>query len=308
MGYWNSFAPYVSVANRKASAQRHVEKLRKKGGTVEPVVVQGRKIATSWWGKSWNRNLERYADYSNRIGRGRSYVCNGMALDLKIEGETIKALVAGSQAKPYNVTVNIKKLSSQTWKDLVEKASGKIESMQELLSGSFPQELQELFFSMDSGLFPKPTEITFDCSCPDWASMCKHVAATLYGIGARLDNSPGLFFTLRGVSVDDLVGTIAKKESETLLKKKKTVSKRIIDDLKPESKEIEALFGISMGSDTTAKLGTPTPKPKRISGKPEKPPMKKTVVKQTVKLLKKKSPIKKTVPEKKILKKKAVKR
>jgi uncharacterized Zn finger protein len=257
MGYWNHFPRYVPMAERRTKALRQAEKLRKKNAGLKPVVVAGRTIASSWWGKSWNKNLERYADYSNRIGRGRSYVCNGMVLDLKIEKGTIQAIVAGSHRKPYQVSVRIKTLPSATWRLLVENAAGRIESMQGLLAGQFPEELKELFFSKDQGLFPKPAEISFDCSCPDWASMCKHVAATLFGVGARLDSAPELFFTLRGVSIHELVGQVAKQATEKLLTKEKVKSKRVMKTAGTGSEDIEALFGISMATtgDTTAPIG-----------------------------------------------------
>ena len=244
MAYWSSFPRYVSIAERRAQA----EKLKIKHGNLEPVLIDGGTIASSWWGKSWNKNLERYADYSNRIGRGRSYVRNGMVLDLKIEKETIKAIVAGSRSTPYQVRVRIKTLPPATWKRLVKQACGRIESMHALLAGRFPEELKDLFFSKGSGLFPKPAEILFDCSCPDWASMCKHVAAALYGVGARLDSSPRLFFALRGVSMDELVGQVAKKESEKLLSKEKVRSSRIMESSGKGMKDLEALFGISMAA------------------------------------------------------------
>jgi uncharacterized Zn finger protein len=254
MGYWEHFPKYVSMAERRAKARRQAEKLRKKNSRLEPVATAGRTIASSWWGKSWNKNLERYADYSNRIGRGRSYVCNGMVLDLKIEKENIRATVAGSRSTPYQVRIGIKSLPSTAWKRLAAQASGRIESMKVLLAGQFPEELKELFFSRDGGLFPKPSEISFDCSCPDWASMCKHVAAALYGVGARLDSSPELFFTLRGVSMEKLAGQVAKKESERLLSKEKVNSARVLKEKDGGTESIEALFGISMtaGSETPA--------------------------------------------------------
>lgn len=236
MGYWNNFPRYISVAERQTKALRQAEKLRKKNAGLEPVIVAGRTIASSWWGKSWNKNLERYADYSNRIGRGRSYVCNGMVLDLRIEKGAIQAIVAGSHRKPYQVRIRIKTLPSATWRLLVENAAGRIGSMQGLLAGQFPEELKDLFFSQDKGLFPKRAEISFDCSCPDWAAMCKHVAATLFGVGARLDSAPELFFTLRGVSMNELVGQVAKKETEKLLSKEKVRSRRVMKQRARERK------------------------------------------------------------------------
>lgn len=245
MGYWGRYPRYVTMGERRAKAQRQAEKLKKKG-TIQPVNVAGRKIAVSWWGESWNRNLERYADFSNRIGRGRSYVRNDMVLDLKINRESIRGIVAGTRSTPYDVKIRIKALPPTVLKRLATEVSGRIDSMQTLLAGEFPPELKELFFAQRGGLFPKPSEISFDCSCPDWASMCKHVAAVLYGVGARLDSSPALFFTLRGVNMEELAGKAVRKESSRLLKKRSTRSRRVLGTAEGGDAGLGELFGISM--------------------------------------------------------------
>ena len=173
----------------------------KKKQDLRPVIIDGSVIARTWWGKAWNKNLESYADYTNRIGRGRSYVRSGAVLDLQVSAGEITALVQGSRAKPYSITIRIKKLNKNTWNLVTSACEGKLESLEELLAGKFPKALEEAFMQRKTGLFPSPKEIEFECSCPDWASMCKHIAATLYGIGARLDEDPTLFFTLRGVAM-----------------------------------------------------------------------------------------------------------
>lgn len=265
MGYWSYFPRYVSVAERRRKALAQAQRMTKKNGRCEPVLISGRTIATSWWGRCWNENLERYADFENRIGRGRSYVRNGMVLDLKIEKETIKGVVAGSRATPYQVEVKTKALGKPAWKHLVENATGRIGSMEALLEGRFPEELKELFFLRESGLFPKPSEISFDCSCPDWASMCKHVAAVLYGVGARLDSSPALFFTLRGVSMEELLGQVAKKETDSLLSKQAVKSARIMEASAEYGSGLGALFGISL--DTGAAEVSPKPQRRKAAGR-----------------------------------------
>jgi len=271
----------VSVAARRAKALRQAEKLKKKLGNLEPVAVAGRTLAKSWWGKSWNENLERYSDYANRLPRGRSYLSNGMVLDLRIDKEMIKGIVAGTASIPYQITIRIQAISGPAWKRLVEKALGKVETLQTLLEGKFPEDLKELFFAKGAGLFPAPDEIKLDCSCPDWASMCKHVAAILYGVGARLDTSPELFFTLRGVNMDDLIGQVARKETEKLLSRQPGTSGRIIQSFDIRLSDISALFGVSLAADApptaseearkspkrsrkvVAKPKSPTPKPKK---------------------------------------------
>jgi uncharacterized Zn finger protein len=227
---------------------RHAEKaraklLKKKGADIQPVVLDGHAIARTWWGKAWNQNLERYADYSNRLPRGRSYVRNGSVLDLKIAATTITAIVAGSRPKPYDITIRIKPLGKKVEQALMAKSRAALDSMQSLLSGEFPVELQESFLEKGTGLFPSPKEIEFSCSCPDWASMCKHVAAALYGIAVRLDEKPELFFVLRGIKIDDFVGQMVKRESEKMLRKAESKSGRVIE---AEEGDLSKLFGIAM--------------------------------------------------------------
>ncbi|MFZ1985835.1 MAG: hypothetical protein WAU91_15570, partial [Desulfatitalea sp.] len=118
MAYWHRFAPYVPVALKEAKAARKLKKLQKKNPNIRPVILKGNAIAQSWWGKAWCRNLEGYADFSNRIGRGRSYVRHGAVLDLQIKPGQIEALVQGSREKPYEVHINIDKLSPTTWRHI----------------------------------------------------------------------------------------------------------------------------------------------------------------------------------------------
>lgn len=240
MSYYDHYySPYVSVAEKRAKADKQIEKLKKKNKNLEPVLIEGRTIASSWWGKAWNTNLESYADYSNRIGRGKSYVRNHAVLDLKIKQGQVEALVQGSASKPYKVEVDIDKLTTARWNKIVELCNHRIDSMEKLLAGKFPRELEKLFQEKVYGLFPSPKEIHFHCSCPDYASMCKHVAAVLYGIGARLDKDPLLFFTLRDVDIQDLLKRSLESRMESMLKNAGKKTGRVM----PE-KEMHNLFGI----------------------------------------------------------------
>lgn len=191
--YGYGYPKYVSVAQKKAKAENTLKKLKKKDPDISPIEIQGTKLASSWWGISWNKNLEGYADFSNRIGRGRSYVRHGAVLDLKIKEGKIFSLVQGGASRPYIVKINIHKLKSTAWETILQKCRGKIDSMGDLVEGKLPRAMETLLTDSKNGIFPSPSEIQFDCSCPDGASMCKHVAATLYGVGARLDNDPSLF-------------------------------------------------------------------------------------------------------------------
>lgn len=206
MGYYGGFAPYVSVAERRKNAQKLVEKLKKKGQTLNPIQIEGRTITRTFWGKSWCNHLESFSDYDNRLPRGRTYVRNGSVIDLSIGNGKIAAMVSGSSI--YNVEIKISQLDNLCWKRIVEDCSGKIESLIELLQGKFSKNVMEVITQPDKGLFPHPRQIEFDCSCPDYASMCKHVAAVLYGVGARLDDRPEELFVLRQVDHLDLLDNV----------------------------------------------------------------------------------------------------
>jgi uncharacterized Zn finger protein len=194
----------VPVAARKARAKLEVAKLaRKWGRPPAPVEIDGKKIAHTFWGQAWNENLERYSDFANRLPRGRSYVRNGSVVDLEILAGQVKAFVAGSEL--YTVAIDIARLPAQRWRALVAECAGKIGSLIGLLRGELGDDVLTLLTRKDHGLFPAPREIAMACSCPDFAGMCKHIAATLYGVGARLDTRPELFFLLRQVDQAELI-------------------------------------------------------------------------------------------------------
>ena len=239
--YYSQFPRYISVGERCNKAQRKLKQLRKKNPNIAPLILHGTKLANTWWGKAWNANLENYADYSNRIGRGRSYIRNGFVLDFKINPGEVTSLVQGTESRPYKVVIKIKPLDKKVWNEIKKQCEGKIESLQELIEGRFPKDLVEIFIAKGKGLFPSPKEIEFDCNCLDWASMCKHVAATLYGVGVKLDDDPKLFFLLRKVEIDDLITEALRDKSKKMLKKAKKKTSRVIDDL-----DAVKMFGIDI--------------------------------------------------------------
>jgi uncharacterized Zn finger protein len=202
---YGGWSPYVPVAKRRARAAREINKLRKSGMKIEPVEVQGRKIARTFWGEAWCSHLERFSDYANRLPRGRTYVRNGSVFHLAISRARVEAMVSGSEI--YRVDINISPLSARKWKDLRKQCAGQIGSLLELLQGRFSDNVMAIVTDPNQGLFPRPGEITLACDCPDWAGMCKHVAAVLYGVGARLDHQPELLFLLRDVDHSELVTT-----------------------------------------------------------------------------------------------------
>ena len=233
------FEPYMSAAERARLAGNAAKRLKKNNSDLSPVIIEGRTIAKTWWGKAWNDNLERYADYSNRIGRGKSYVRSGAVVDLQIDKGIVNAKVQGTKRKPYTVEIVIDEIAPKRYQKILEQCSHRIENIEMLANGSFPTELENIFTAKNGGLFPSPKEIHFSCSCPDWAYMCKHVAAVLYGIGSRLDHDPLLFFTLRNINMSDFIKKSVEEKLQTMLKNAQNKSNRVIDE-----NQLEELFGV----------------------------------------------------------------
>ena len=262
MSDWG-YPQYISVAAKKAQAEKKLKQLQKKMPDIRPVILAGNSLARTWWAKAWNKNLERYADYTNRIGRGRSYLRHGAVLDLKLTSGTARALVMGSASSPYEVVITIQPIERPQWRAIKKHCEGHLKSLQDLLAGKFPKALEEIFFTQEQGLFPTPKTISFHCSCPDSASMCKHVAATLYGIGARFDEDPSLFFTLRGADTRDLIVEAVQDKAAELLKRTKRKSSKVIDDA-----DLADIFGIDM--DNKPAFASSKPNPPRERPGPKK--------------------------------------
>ncbi|MHB1947697.1 MAG: SWIM zinc finger family protein [Gammaproteobacteria bacterium] len=237
MGWYEEFAPYVSVAERKRKAAKEIEKLKKKGREVQPIVIEGKSIANTFWGKAWCKNLESYSDYSNRLPRGRSYVRHGSVIDLKLGEGEVTAKVYGSSI--YKVKIAITKVAAKKWNAIVNECAGKIDSLIELLQGKFSTAVMEIITDPKKGLFPHPSEIKLNCSCPDWADMCKHVAAVLYGVGARLDEKPEELFILRQANHVELIAKAGTTSS---------LNKHSVDDSDQlfADSELSSLFGIDL--------------------------------------------------------------
>ena len=202
---YRGWAPYVSVAARRATAKKAMEKLQKKGQNIQPIVIEGKKISQSFWGQAWCNHLEKFSDYENRLPRGRTYVRNGSVCHLEVKKGLIEAKVSGSEI--YQIKIEIKPLSPQKWSSIKAQCTGEIGSILELLQGKLSDSVMKTVTDQKMGLFPHPNEIKLRCDCPDWATMCKHVAAVLYGVGARLDQAPEMLFELRGVNHEELILT-----------------------------------------------------------------------------------------------------
>lgn len=265
------FAPYVPVAERRAQAARAAAKAAKGGQAWSPVSLSGRKIAATFWGEAWCENLESYSDFANRLPRGRSYVRNGSVVDLQIARGEISARVQGSSL--YHGTISIKPLATARWQALKTACAGQITSLVSLLQGRLPESVLRTVTDRATGLFPAPGEIELDCSCPDSASLCKHLAAVLYGVGARLDTQPELLFLLRGIDHQELVSEAVAAATR--------VPAAAGDATPLGDAELAEVFGIEIAGDTPrapeavtpvsiVSAEQPKPATKRPRGRPRK--------------------------------------
>ena len=242
-GHWG-FAPYVCAAEKRRRAAKAAAKLTKGGKTLAPVCLEGHAIARSFWGKAWCDNLESYSDFAYRLPRGRSYVRNGSVVHLEIRPGVAEALVSGSEL--YKVKVTFKPVKPNRWQGLCRECAGSIGSLMELLQGKLSCRVMGIMTQREHGLFPAPQEIDLNCTCPDWADMCKHVAAALYGVGARLDEKPELLFLLRHANHHELVG-----QADTVAALTATKAGTAAPTLSAE--EIGDVFGIEMKTDAPSK-------------------------------------------------------
>jgi uncharacterized Zn finger protein len=233
---YHGWHAYVPVAEKRRQAERKLAKLKKQGRSVAPVRIEGRTITKSFWGKSWCVNLERYSDYENRLPRGRTYVRNGSVIDLQIAKGEISAMVAGSEL--YQIKIAIAPVTRARWKSICRDCAGTVDSLVELLQGRLAKGVMDRVCREGDGLFPSPTEIKLSCSCPDWAGMCKHVAAVLYGVGARLDEKPQLLFVLRDVDENEM---LASAGQDSPLTRAAPGAAKVLDE-----SDVAALFGLEM--------------------------------------------------------------
>ncbi len=257
-GGYGGFAPYVSVAEKRLRSEKEAAKLTKKGQTLSPVRLVGKAIARSFWGKAWCENLESYSDYSNRMPRGRTYVRNGSVLHLDIRQGEIEALVSGSSL--YKVKIKIKPVDKKHWAGLCRASAGSIGSLMELLQGILSERVMGIMTHREKGLFPSPKEIELDCSCPDWADMCKHVAAVLYGVGARLDEKPELLFLLRHVDHQELVS-----QADSITALTETTTGTALPILSVD--DVGTVFGIEMETGAPVKTARAAPTPRTAGRK-----------------------------------------
>jgi len=249
VSYWSGSyftwgRPRKSAVQRRADAARAILAATRRGKPMSPIVIEGRTIARTFWGKAWCEHLERYCDFANRLPRGRTYVRNGSVVHLTIGRGRVEALVQGTEL--YDVEVTIAALPKPRWKKIVGECSGQIDSLVELLQGKLSNGVMKVVTDPKQGLFPPEAQIGMECSCPDHAGMCKHLAAVLYGTGARLDTKPELLFLLRGVDHLELLdgaGTAKPKEARRGEGRRKPIA----------SADLSSVFGIEIDGEDSGK-------------------------------------------------------
>jgi uncharacterized Zn finger protein len=197
MSQWNRWSPYPKPAPKRPPPDRG---------------IRVRNIGATWWGRRWIEALERLSsNYSNRLARGRTYARAGRVHDLEVEPGRVTARVTGSRATPYKVTLRIVPLEGAAWEKAIGEMARQARFAAELLAGQMPQEIDNAFRAAGRSLFPATEkDLQTDCSCPDWANPCKHVAATHYVLGEALDEDPFLLFELRGRGKEDVLGALRK--------------------------------------------------------------------------------------------------
>ena len=286
--YTDEWFPYVSVAERRIRALQEIAAMKKAGREISPVEIAGRRIAKTFWGEAWCKNLEAYSDYANRLPRGRTYVRNGSVMHMSIAAGHVQGLVMGSDL--YEVEVEVKPIAKRRWEKVKGLCAGRIDSLVELLRGSLSKGVMEIVTLKGEGLFPSPREITLECSCPDWATLCKHVAAVLYGVGSRLDREPEKLFTLRAVDPAEMIEAAVRQPPASRQSRRKRVL---------ASGDLSSVFGVDIDMTGASGEAPVASAPRRGSG--QKAAVKKAAVKKAAvkKPAVKKATVKKAARKKK---------
>ena len=242
-----SWVQYEDAYEKKLRLERELKKRAARGEVLEPLkILEGkRKITRTFWGNAWCQHIESYHDYENRLPRARNYLRQGNVFNLSVEPGKLRAQVAGSTL--YDVEVTIQSLAADAWREIQQACAGQVGSLLDLLSGQLGSGVMAVIADKERGLFPGPREIRFNCNCPDYASLCKHSAAVLYGVGVKFDADPSLFFRLRGVDPADLLSSGVDQAfapaTEAAL----------------EGEDLSALFGIDFAKEVAEASATEKP-------------------------------------------------
>jgi len=170
--------------------------------------TQSGKFGKTWWASRWIAALELITD-SARLARGRSYARSGQVVSLDVGKDGVSARVQGSRPQPYKVSIRFQRLADDAWEHAIDVMASEAIYAARLLSGEMPEQIESAFSSAGVTLFPaRQGDLEVSCSCPDWASPCKHVAAVYYLLGERFDKDPFLIFALRGRRKDEIVASL----------------------------------------------------------------------------------------------------
>lgn len=173
-------------------------------------------IGSTWWSKRWIGVLESFS-MGTRLTRGRSYARKGQVISIDVQPGIVTAKVQGSQPRPYNIKIRLKPLSDQDWDKVTEAMATQALFAAKLLAGEMPTNIEEAFHAVNLSLFPAALQdLVTDCSCPDWANPCKHIAAVYYLLAERFDEDPFLIFKLRGRTKEQIIETLREKRTQTL--------------------------------------------------------------------------------------------
>lgn len=194
------------------------------------MALRGKKgFGSNWWAKQWLEALESFG-WDNRLARGKAYARNGNVLDVEILPGKVKARVQGSRKTPYKVEIFMKTLSQNEWEQVLDALASKAIFSAKLLAGEMPDNIEEAFSSLEVPLFPKyAMDLSAECTCPDWANPCKHIAAVYYILAQEFDRDPFLLFRLRGMDKEQIMEAIRNrraKSAEATAEKKSEVSVR----------------------------------------------------------------------------------
>ncbi len=180
-------------------------------------------IGETWWSRRWIGVLESLG-MGARLGRGRSYARRGQVISIDVQKGIISAKVQGTRVKPYSVTIRLAPLSEKDWDKVADAMAAQAIFAAKLLSGEMPQNIEEAFAQVKVPLFPtSEKDLDTECSCPDWANPCKHIAAVYFLLAERFDEDPFLIFKLRGRTREEIIQILRDKRSKTLLEEKNLI-------------------------------------------------------------------------------------
>ena len=186
---------------------------RKADGGMRTSAKRG-EIGSRWWSKQFLSALETFG-WTNRLERGKRYARSGQVLGISICKGEVTAKVQGSQVRPYSVKINYPSASEKSWTGIIARMKGKPELLSRILIGDVPEELERIFREEKSSLFPsRAKEIEMECSCPDYANPCKHIAAVFYVMADTFDQDPFLLLQLKGRSRSEIMNALSTDEGK----------------------------------------------------------------------------------------------